>query len=269
MRPLIATDLDGTLFQNGVRSVRTDLFPLIHSYVKRGGIFVVASGRQYPELKMLFQPVLSDISCICENGCQAYHGAKRVINETLDKRLCADIIDKIVSIEDVEARVSDGNVLYACPRGEAFREYTKDRIITKPDDDIRKRYIMVDSIKELSTCCRDVTVISAWSHRGSAYYVDRLRESIGEVACTQAGGDFWVDVIPNDVDKLTGMTALCDYLDIPLSDVTAIGDYYNDLTLLSSVGHPMCVDNAVPEIKALSEDCDVCGADLLARILSE
>ena len=69
MLKLIASDLDGTLLQNGVRTLSDTVIEQIKQ-VKRNWVilFVAASGRQYTNLQRLFAPVCEDIAYVCENG---------------------------------------------------------------------------------------------------------------------------------------------------------------------------------------------------------
>ena len=53
--------------------------------------------------------------------------------------------------------------------------------------------------------------------------------------------------------KGNGLTALCEHLDIPLSQVMAIGDSSNDMSMLRAVGFSVAVGNAVPELKAIAD----------------
>ena len=67
MIKLIASDLDGTLLQNGSTEVPREIFELIIKLKEKGIIFAAASGRQYYSLRNLFGPVRDDIAYICEN----------------------------------------------------------------------------------------------------------------------------------------------------------------------------------------------------------
>ena len=63
----IISDLDGTLLGQG-QSLDPAVFSLIHSFLERGILFVAASGRQYKNMRLLFEPVLAQVPMICENG---------------------------------------------------------------------------------------------------------------------------------------------------------------------------------------------------------
>ena len=71
MIKLVASDLDGTLLLNGAQSLPEEIFPLIRELKKMGILFVAASGRQYLNMRKLFDPVAGDMAFICENGALA------------------------------------------------------------------------------------------------------------------------------------------------------------------------------------------------------
>ena len=64
----IASDLDGTLLLNGAQELDPEVFSLILRLKEKGIHFIAASGRQYVNLRRLFEPVQDEISYIAENG---------------------------------------------------------------------------------------------------------------------------------------------------------------------------------------------------------
>lgn len=57
MIKLIASDLDGTLLQNGAQTVSEQAIQLIEKLLDNGIHFTAASGRQYNNLRRLFAPL--------------------------------------------------------------------------------------------------------------------------------------------------------------------------------------------------------------------
>ncbi len=58
-----------------------------------------------------------------------------------------------------------------------------------------------------------------------------------------------VDVMQNGLSKRVGIEILSKYLGISLNEMIGFGDGMNDLEMLSCVGYPVAVANAVDEIK--------------------
>ena len=76
MIKLIASDLDGTLLQNGAQELNPEIYDLILALKERGIHFAAASGRQYASERNLFKPIADEISYIAENGAVCIHNAR-------------------------------------------------------------------------------------------------------------------------------------------------------------------------------------------------
>lgn len=58
-----------------------------------------------------------------------------------------------------------------------------------------------------------------------------------------------IEINNGGVSKATAIQQFCQTMHIDIKNVMAIGDNYNDLTMLESVGHPVVMDNAPLAIK--------------------
>lgn len=72
------------------------------------------------------------------------------------------------------------------------------------------------------------------------------------------GESVWTEIFPSGVSKRTGSSFLIDKLDIPLSNVMALGNDYNDITLLDWAENSFVVSNSPDE---LCEKYEVVGDD--------
>ncbi len=82
----------------------------------------------------------------------------------------------------------------------------------------------------------------------------------------------YFEMLPKNITKGTALMALCDIINVDISDTVAIGDYYNDIDLLKTAGLSVCVDNAPQDIKnichAIVPKCTDGGVGhLLAQII--
>ena len=62
-----------------------------------------------------------------------------------------------------------------------------------------------------------------------------------------------VNIIMDDVSKGRALEALCAYVGLELQKVAAIGDGANDISLLSTAGLAIAMQNAPPELKAVAD----------------
>ncbi len=63
----------------------------------------------------------------------------------------------------------------------------------------------------------------------------------------------FVNIVARGVSKGRALEALASYLAIPLTEVMAIGDERNDVSLLSTAGLAIAMDNAAAEVKAVAD----------------
>ena len=66
------------------------------------------------------------------------------------------------------------------------------------------------------------------------------------------GVDF-INILAPEVSKGKALEALVSHLGLPMSEVMAIGDGPNDISLLSAAGLAVAMDNAVDEVKAVAD----------------
>ena len=60
---------------------------------------------------------------------------------------------------------------------------------------------------------------------------------------------FFLEVTKLGIDKGVAVKKLAEKLNIPIEEVIAVGDSFNDLPMLKAAGTSVAVENAQPEIK--------------------
>ena len=73
MVKLIVTDVDDTLVPEAGSEINPEYYDIIRECRKRGIIFGVASGRQKPCVRKLFEPVLDEIFILADNGTDIFY----------------------------------------------------------------------------------------------------------------------------------------------------------------------------------------------------
>lgn len=63
-------------------------------------------------------------------------------------------------------------------------------------------------------------------------------------------GDLFIDLMHKDASKGSALQKLAEKRGIPAENVMAIGNYYNDLTMLTFAGLGVAMDNSPDEVKA-------------------
>ena len=134
MIKLIASDLDGTLLQNGAQSLPDHVIPFIEKLATEHNIiFVAASGRQYPNLVRLFGSASKHMAFICENGSLVFYQDKLLAGHPMDKETALTISHDILSLPGCELQISGEKTCYLIPKSERF----VDRMVNIVKNDIK------------------------------------------------------------------------------------------------------------------------------------
>ncbi|GGF91472.1 Cof-type HAD-IIB family hydrolase [Paenibacillus aceti] len=66
-------------------------------------------------------------------------------------------------------------------------------------------------------------------------------------------GDYFIDLMHKDSSKGSALSNLAEIRGIPAENVLAIGNYYNDLTMLEFAGLGIAMDNSPQEVKDVAD----------------
>lgn len=242
MIKLVACDIDGTLLKSGEKDISPLVFEQIDRLIKKGVLFCPASGRQYSSLRRLFDLIADKIYYICDNGAIIYGPdkggdiTKRILSKTvLPRQQAESFCNYILSQDSFELLVSGANTDYICPKKIDLTEHLEGIGYT------------VAKVARPEDIAEDILKVTAFCEAGSERYFKELSDLFGSSCRVAVSGPRWIDITLSD--KGTGLSSLCKILNIPLQNVMAIGDNYNDMQMLNIVGRPVVMENAADEIK--------------------
>lgn len=257
MIKLIASDLDGTLLQNGAQELDPSLFDQIRALRESGILFAAASGRQYPNLRRLFGPVQDDISYIAENGSLCIHKGRVLSRGTIPRELGCRIIDAIHHTGGCECIISGETVCYSDSRSERFR----DHMVNVVKNDMK----FVDSIDEIKEPFLKIAVCNFDGTKDCLRHFQKLFSHEIKVVTS---GNIWVDFIAPNTNKGTALRVLLDHLGISPEECIAFGDQYNDVEMLQLAGTSYAMSGAAPGISYYADHVTDYVPDVLQEILS-
>lgn len=240
MIQLIVSDIDGTLLPYGTKQLDPSVFSLIHRLSQRGIRFCPASGRQFHSLRRLFGPVQDELCYVCENGAILYGSGTEesapVLGKTVMERTSAmGLIRDIIALDGSEVLISGANCSYLCQCDNSF--------VTRMRDGTGNHVQVVRAPEEIE---EDIIKISACCRAGAAVPEKALGEKWSGVFNMAVAGAEWLDFTL--ADKGIGLRQLCSALNIPLENVMAFGDNWNDLPMLEAAGHPYLMASADPRL---------------------
>lgn len=241
MIKLIASDLDGTLLQNGAQSLPEGVIPFIEKLSAEHNIlFVAASGRQYPNLVRLFGSASKHMAFICENGSLIFYQDKLLAGHPMDRETALTISHDILSLPGCELQISGEKTCYLIPKNERF----VDRMVNHVKNDIK----LLASPEEHPEPYYKISVFEE-SGIAKGHGPELLKRHKDKAQCT-ISGKAWLDCVAPGVNKGCALQELIDFLGITAGECAAFGDNYNDLEMLETVKHGYVMDNAIEEIKS-------------------
>ena len=237
---LIASDIDGTLLLNGVKTLDSEIFKLIHELHEKGIVFMAASGREYTNLRNLFAPVADDIAYLCLNGCLTFYHNECISKEIMDTTIARKLITTIQNDSNAEVLVSGEKTCYITPKNQSYYGH----LITT----VKNHVTVIDDLLNIP---ESYTKISAYFKDGVNKNYQRYADMFDQDITVQIGGKCWLDCAPKGVNKSTGFLKLLAYLNISTENTVMFGDNDNDKQILQTCGYPISMETAVPSIYKL------------------
>ncbi len=249
---LLVVDIDGTLLsKNGTISAE-DRDALARACAL--GIQVsLSTGR-------VVQASLRIINQLSLDGCHIFFDGALVSNPKTGEEVYVQSISKVVVKQAIEfARLNEINLeLYSATHYFAERESWS--------TDIRRQFFGIEStivdftnLWERERIIKGTLTVSSPEERAKAdSFCHRFKDNLEKLhfsrTATPAYPDVdFINVVAPGVSKGKALRALARHLGISMSEIMAIGDEANDISLLSSVGLAIAMDNAPDEVKAVAD----------------
>lgn len=250
MYKLITCDLDDTLLTQVDSSVCEKNREAIKVFSKLGGKFVVATGRGYETV----QGTLEEIGLKDKENEYTISFNGGVIVENKNNRIIS-----IVSLpyEKAEAIFKKGLEFDV-----GIRVYTKTIVYTYNIPQSEIDWMIIRNIKTEQipnpdiSFLKDETIMKVIYYNKDVNYLfsieDEVRKTFDDIELSYSANKF-MELNPIGVSKGEGLRRLCEILNIDIKDTIAIGDNYNDLSMIQVAGLGVGVSNTIESMKPL---CD-------------
>lgn len=236
---LLISDMDGTLFADP-QTIPKNNIDAIKYFTENGGLFTIATGRSQMSVRTYMEQLPINCPIISTNGAQIYDLArgKRLFFCECNNNLKKAAILTQQKFPHVSCFVSCGNVMYS-PKVCTYHEIAE-RIecITST---------IVNRLADIRDPWNKVLFFGEPEQVRAIY--DFIKQMGDETFDVVMSADYITEMLPQNVNKGTALTKLCDILHVPVSQVYAIGDYYNDLQLLTKAGCSAAPKNAPQDIQ--------------------
>lgn len=238
MIKLIASDLDGTLLQNGAQDVSEQIHEQIRKMNEKGILFVASSGRQYTNLRHRFEPEKDEIAYIAENGALGIWKDEVFFKRSLEEKLAHRVIDALHSCEGCICMVSGERVCYTDSKDERFWNHMLH--VVRNDMEYRE---------DLKALEEPYLKISACSFSGAEDPAEKLRDVFKDEIKITTSGNIWVDFITPGASKGHALKTLMSMLNIKREESASFGDQYNDLEMLDATKYSFVMENGAPGLE--------------------
>ncbi len=258
MIKLIATDMDGTLLEEGTNKVDRQLYEVIRALQKKGVTFVVASGRNYASVMGVFGCMEQELTVISDNGGYVSRHGKKLACHAFSKELLQEIVTKVRTVENAWIMASGAR--------ETYTDQNDPKYVTW----VREGYKMdIHIVDDLLAVSEPLIKVALYTYAADAAEVaGPLREYFGERVNIVLAGEHWVDLVLPGISKGEALSHIQETLGITIEETAAFGDNGNDISMLRRAGESFAVANAREETKQAAKYVigDVSEAPVLAQL---
>lgn len=258
---LLATDLDGTLL-NKNKEIDKETIQAIHEFRSRGGRVVICSGRSPLAAGWIAETIdLMGEPIIAYNGSIILDGNRQRIGESIFKE---DILLEFWNLcreAGIYAHFYEGDHLLIPEENQWNHKWVENNIlplkvtggIIQNCERYRKqcRVNLINDVYDyIKTNRPEISKIAVFHENKSLVgFAQRLKRELGGLEVSSSLNYQNLEISPEGVSKSSALVKVADKLDIPLSEVAAIGDNFNDILMLKTAGLGIAMGNAPHDVK--------------------
>lgn len=245
---LLVLDLDGTL-TNSKKEITPHTKEQLFHYMEAGGTVVLASGR--PTFGIM--PLAKELELDKRGGyILSFNGGNIIECKTGD----------IIYQKTLDAGIPEKLGKLTHQYGVCILSYENEDIISENPEDIyvqKEAFINKMPIKKLedfSSYVRfPVTKCLMVGDGDRMQEVESLlKEEMGNGVNIFRSEPFFLEIMPEGIDKALSLKRLLTLLDMTKEEMAACGDGYNDISMIEFAGLGIAMENAQKEVKEIA-DC--------------
>ncbi|MBQ0099765.1 MAG: Cof-type HAD-IIB family hydrolase [Firmicutes bacterium] len=238
---LFITDYDGTL--GSIDTIDSETVSAIKDYQRKGGKFVVCTGRSYHSIVPILNKygITGDIITFQGAEISSIDGENIIYDGEVDKYLLIEMIEKLKK-EEVSCGVYIGGYIHYEFANEEMRAYLGYvGVGAKQVESLKDTLLSVNKNVKKMVVLGEKNKIESLRDKYSKEYTGKL------IVNTSSANI--MEVINPQNSKGEGVKRIAKYYNIPLSKVITVGDSLNDIELVRGEWHGVAVGDAVDELK--------------------
>ncbi len=247
---LIISDYDGTLGKAPNNDIPVKTLKAINEFNKRGGIFVVCSGREYGSIRTILNE----------------QGLKGLVACFQGARICD--IESEECLFDGGMSEKDALTALQAVQGSGLEPvvYCPDGFYIERDTEYTALYEKAVRVKGLISNAKEVVKkygkVCKLGWLGEPEKVSKLAKELNDKYLEKGiqfniGVSFLLEAINPKHSKGNAVRFLANYYNIPLEKVMAVGDSTNDIDLITGEWHGVAVGDGREELKAVADEVTV------------
>lgn len=239
---MIAIDIDGTLLNNDKKILFETKQDIIKAYDK-GIIICICTGRAYPAAKRYVDELGLDIPLILYNGSRILmnNGAEIIFNKTIDKEVSNSVFD-IINMNDGTFCFWKEDTLYFNKNNEYTAYYEKLTGI--------KPTIIIDYDESIFTNINKFLWFD--TPENLMFIKNNILNNVAGIDCFKSQ-NYILEIVPTGINKGEAIKFLANYYNIDISEVIAIGDDENDISMIMAAGLGVAMKNAKDCVKEVAD----------------
>ncbi|MFB3163688.1 HAD family hydrolase [Neobacillus sp. 179-J 1A1 HS] len=262
----IASDMDGTLL-NSYQQVSQENKDAILKAQSQGIEVVIATGRSYQEVRFVLDEAELQCPAICVNGAEVRTKEGEILSATpIEKQVAKKAAEKLMEM-DIYFEVYTNKGTYSLDPNKAVAIIVDIVVSANPEvkpEDVVKRaeertlHGLVHQVESYDVLFNDETH-QIYKLFGFALDSDRREaaenglEELTELAVSSSGHNN-LEITHCNAQKGIALETFVKSKGIEITETMAMGDSFNDISMLKRVGRAVAMGNADYEIKTL---CDV------------
>lgn len=247
---LFISDFDWTL---GLApdKIEPETVNAIKEYEKKGGKFVICTGRSYPTIKCVCEKYGLGGLVVCFQGAlgMEIETDKVVFGGGVENQVATEIALDLMG-EGVEVGAYIDNLFHYDKKGAGIETY--ERLVGASG---RKVDNLAEVLKETKKPIRKILTIQ--EPKIKDMLLEKYSKKYENRLILNASSECFLEIINPKWNKGNGVKRIAEYYNVPLSEVIAVGDSLNDLELIRGEWHGVIVGDGMEEVKKYAKEVTV------------
>lgn len=242
---ILISDFDGTLFRTD-KTVSKENLDAINAFIARGGVFVVCTGRMTAGIHQVLKNLGYKGLFVSFNGAELVDTEKGVLYSNKIKNELLYEVTKFIEDRGLNVQAYPGDKLLISGYNENTELYMSMNEVEFIVNNPIHQYVKENGIESAKVLIfDDVQKVDG--------IFDELTTRFPELNVVRSNKKM-IEITNKGVLKSECVKKLSEIYGVPVSEIIAMGDAGNDVSMIRAAGLGVAVDNASDDVK---EACDV------------